>query len=345
MEFALYRYEFEVMEKKDSSASLFPDQWDNLTPRQAFEKKSELLDALLEKDNQLILAGKSMPIAAQDIPFAAKGTFSDSPSILTADHSETKALLHFVNGKKIPLHHQYAAEPKDGFAILQLAKRSSVSRRSHPFQANAEKEDDYKSLHIIIDNRGNHQHVAIEVKPSEFSTDAVAASLTHAFCEAFARYGLEMKIVPMREDKYFWKVVGDKERYPKGFKSLLVLFPQINDPEVSQGLNELGIGYHRQHFGTGLGLLHKSPKGENIPFDEKDAYQQAFMNMASLYGDKITLTPISGRSITFGGECAKTGEIPDTIIQNTKEKHQSQDLFEKDARSLVKEYMNKFYTK
>ena len=322
MEFALYRYEFEVMEKKDSSTILFPDQWDNLSPRQAFEKKSELLDALLEKDYQMLAVKHHM---------------------LPQEPIETKTLLSFFNKKK-PLYHQYVTEPKNSFAILQLARLSSVSRRPRPFQTKAEKEDDYRSQHIIIDNRGTHQHVAIEVKSSVFSTDTIATSLTNALCKMFARYGLGVKVVPMREDKHFWKVVGDKERYPKGFKSLLVEFPQINDPEVSKGLDELGIGYHRKHFGTGLGLLHKSPQGENIPFDEKDAYQQAFMNLASLYGDKIKLMPISGPSITFGGECAKTGEIPDTIIQNIKENQQSLDLFDTDAKSKAMEYMNKLYT-
>lgn len=322
MKFALYRYEFEVMEKKDSSASLFPDQRDNLTPRQAFEKKSELLNKLLKDDYTELTTERP----------------------LDGNRLVMKPRLHFSNGKNKPLQHQYVADPKDGFTILQLAKRLSVSRCSKPFQANAEKEDDYKLLHIIIDNRGTHQHVAIEMN-SDFNTEAVAASLARALCRPFSVYGLEVKVVPVREDKHFWKVVGNKELYSKGFKSLLVVFPQINDPEVSKGLNELGIGYHRQHFGTGLWLLHKSPKGESIPFDEKDAYQRSFMNLASLYGDTIKLTPMSGRTITFGGECAKTGEIPGNIIQGITEKKHEQALFGMDAMSKAKEYMDNFYTK
>lgn len=333
MEFALYRYEFEVMEKKDSSTNLFPEQWDNLTPRMAFEKKSELLDELLKKDyQQLALEQSQLNTTEQSLHIAARSV----PKL---------PLLQFTNGSKQPLYHMYATAPKDGFAILKLARRSSVSHRPHPFQENAVKEDDYKSLHIIIDNRGTHQHVAIEKKSSVFKkTDTVAASLAHALCEAFDRYGLIVKVVPQRDDKHFWEIVGDKERYPNGFKRLFVKFPQINDPEVSKGLDELGLGYHRRHFGTSLGLNHEAPDGEPIPFDENDAYQQSFMNLASLYGDIIKLTPKSGSPITFGGECAKTGEMPDSIMQKIEESRKSPDLFNIDAKSQAMECMNKFFT-
>ena len=47
MEYALYRYEFEVIEKKDSSINLFPELSESFNPRQAFEKKSELLNYLI----------------------------------------------------------------------------------------------------------------------------------------------------------------------------------------------------------------------------------------------------------------------------------------------------------
>lgn len=326
MEFALYRYEFEVMEKKDSSASMFPDQWDNLSPREAFEKKSELLDKLLEMDYEQFPAEQSQFVAARSIPQAP--------------------LLNFTNGKQQPLFHQHATAPTGGFAILQLAHLSS--KTYHPIlfhEADKMKGNDYLSLHIIIDNRDTHQRVAIEVKPSVFKkSDTVAASLAHALCEAFARYGLMVKVVPMRNDKHFWKTVGNKERYPKDFKKLLVEFPQINDPEVTKGLDELGLGYHRKHFGTNLSLTHSSPKGENIPFDENDAYQRSFMNIASLYGDKIQLTPMSGKAITFGGESVKTGEMPDAIMQKIEENRKSPDLFNMDAKSQAMEFMNKFYT-
>lgn len=40
MEYALYRYEFEVIEKKDSSINLFPELSESFNPRQAFEKRA-----------------------------------------------------------------------------------------------------------------------------------------------------------------------------------------------------------------------------------------------------------------------------------------------------------------
>lgn len=354
MEFALYRYEFEVMEKKDSSASLFPNQWDNLTPREAFDRKSELLDELLEKDYKMLdKEHKRFPKKRKGFQtengvhgYALPTDFSLESCISPREYIVEKTPLQFTNGHKKPLAHKYVLAPKDGFTILELARLTSVSHRPQPFLTNTVKEDIHKSLHVIIDNRGIFQRIAIEVKPSALSTDAVAASLAKTLCEVFARYGLLVKVVPIRDDKYFWKIVNDKERYPKGFKKLLIEFPQINDPEVSKGLDELGLGYHRKHFGTGLDLLHKSPKGESIPFDENDAYQCAFMNIACYYGDKITLTSMTGSSISFGGECAKTGEMPDNIIQRIDGYQQSPNIFGmNDDRIKTMEYMNKFYTR
>lgn len=63
MEYALYRYEFEVIEKKDSSINLFPELSESFNPRQAFEKKSELLNYLLENDYQMLLAEQNQQVA------------------------------------------------------------------------------------------------------------------------------------------------------------------------------------------------------------------------------------------------------------------------------------------
>lgn len=63
MEYALYRYEFEVIEKKDSSINLFPELSESFNPRQAFEKKSELLNYLLENDYQMLLAEPNQQVA------------------------------------------------------------------------------------------------------------------------------------------------------------------------------------------------------------------------------------------------------------------------------------------
>lgn len=317
MQFALYRYEFEVMEKKDSSASLFPDKWDNLTPREAFERKSELLNELLLKDYQMPSSGLS----------------------------EEKSPLPFTNGRKKPLLHQYASAPKDGFAILELARCSNVIRHPRPFHADAVKEDDYNSLHIIIDNRSLHQRVAIEVKPSVFTTDAAAAALARALCEAFARYGLMVKVVPIRDDKHFWKIVSDKKHYPKGFKKLRVVFPQINDPIVNESMKRFNLDYQRTMFGCSNYVAeYNSPQGEKLIFNEEDEKQRLLIEICNAVGDSIELSPIGGRKFTLGGKYAKTAQMSEperqSIVGNSQ---QGQDLFGKDPMMAIKTFMDKAY--
>lgn len=331
MEFALYRYEFEVMEKKDSSASMFPNQWDNLTPREAFEKKSELLDALLEKDYQMLLAGKNMRVAAR--------------SLFPIEPIGTKSVLPFTNKKKQPLYHKYTTAPKSGFAILQLARLTSVSHRPQPFLENAVKEDDYKSLHIIIDNRGINQRVAIEMKSSVFKeTDTVAESLARALSKAFTRYGLLVKVVPIRDDKHFWNVVNDRKQFPRGFKKLCVKFPQINDPKVSEDMIRANMIY-REMFQSNLKITQEPPQGESLHFDENDKRQQEYIKLCTENADNITLTPIGGRSFALGGKTAKTQQMTESERKNIEESIHQQGLFDDDPAQSTKAFMDKAYGK
>lgn len=315
MEFALYRYEFEVKERKDSSANLFPDPWDNLSPRQAFEKKSELLDELLEKDHQQLLAA---PIG-------------------------TKAALPFAYKKK-PLHHKYTAAPKNGFAILELARLASVRHRPLPFQTDTVKEDDYKSLHIIIDNRGTHQRVAIEEKASVYSPDTVAQSLVDALCKAFARYGLLVKVVPVRDDKHFWKTVNDRKQYPRGFKRLCAVFPQINDKELSERMRRAQMEY-REMFNSNLTIKQEAPQGESLRFDEADEKQREYVNICTENADTLMLSPIGGRSFRLGGKTAKTQQMSERERKSLEEDHRQQEIFDDDPTQSTKSFMDKAYGK
>lgn len=354
MQFALYRYEFEVMEKKDSSASLFPNQWDNLTPREAFDRKSELLNELLEKDYKMLDRERKTSSIERSVnnyalpnePIFGKGispiehTWKKRTS--PTKNSVEKTPLQFTNGHKKPLFHQYVAAPKDGFTILELARHSNMSHHPHPFQANAVKEDDYKSQHIIIDNRGTHQRVAIEEKASVFSTDAVAASLTRALCEAFARYGLKVKVVPIRDDKHFWKIVNDKKRFPKGFKRLCVVFPQINDEELSERMRQAQMEY-RQMFQSNLKIIQESPQGESLHFDEKDKRQQEYVKICTENADSIKLSPIGGNSFTLGGKSAKTQQMSELERKKLEEGYKQQELFESDPIQSIQSFMDKAY--
>lgn len=357
MQFALYRYEFEVMEKKDSSASLFPDQWDNLTPREAFERKSELLNKLLEKDYKMLDKERKTSSTERSVNNYAlpnehifgKG-FSPiehtwKERISPTKNSVEKTPLQFTNGHKKLLFHQYVAAPKDGLTILELARHSNMSHHPHPFQANAVKEDDYKSQHIIIDNRGTHQRVAIEEKASVFSTDAVAASLARALCEAFARYGLKVKVVPIRDDKHFWKIVNDRKRFPKGFKRLRIVFPQINDPKVTENMKRFNLDYQRTMFGSSNYVTeYNAPQGECLIFNEADEMQQLLIEISNTVADSVELSPIGAPKFSLNGKCAKTAQMGESERQSIMENRlQEKDLFGNKPMDGIKTFMDKAY--
>lgn len=279
MKFSLYRYEFEVMEKKDFPASTSPGRRDELAPREAFERKGRLLDSLLERDCGL-------PATGHDAPSAGDGG--------------AEAPLRFADGRKRPILHRYVTAPRDGVAILQLALC--------PTREEAAGEEACRPLHVIIDNRGTHQRVAIEVKPSVLSAGKVAGVLARALSGAFARYGLRVKVVPLRDDRHFWRVVADRERYPRGFRRLRVEFPQINDEELTERMRRAGMAY-RELFGSGLTLTMEAPQGESLGFDREDPGQQEYMRICTGNADAISLSPVGGRSFKLGGGTARTEQM------------------------------------
>lgn len=357
MQFALYRYEFEVMEKKDSSASLFPDQRDSLTPREAFDRKSELLNELLRNDYKILDRVRKMSSIERDAnnyalpnePIFGKGVPPTEHTWLRrtspTKNSVEKTPLLFTNGHKKPLFHQYVAAPKDGFTILELARHSNMSHHPQPFQANAVKEDDYKSQYIIIDNRGTHQRVAIEKKASVFSTDAVAASLARALCEAFARYGLIVKVVPIRDDKHFWNIVNDRKRFPHGFKRLRIVFPQINDPKVTENMKRFNLDYQRTMFGPSNYVAeYNAPQGESLIFNEADKMQQLLIEISNAVADDVELSPIGAPKFSLNGKCAKTAQMGESERQSILENNlQAKDLFGNNPMDGIKTFMDKAY--
>lgn len=310
MEFALYRYEFELI---DPSTLPFEHGGFDMEPQEAFARKRELLDELLAAD------------------FEAGGK------------------LRFTNKRGNTLYHHHVAAPKDGMALIELANFSTVSHRPHPF-ASKKKEDNYESCHIIIDNRAAadgdlpHQRAAIEVRPSAFkTTDIVASAIARGLTTAFSRHGLQVKVVPRRDDREFWRIVGDQKQYPKGFRSLRVEFPQINDPEVTAGLSRLQLDAQREMFGSDLVLVQTAPPGQRFPFDENDARQRLYIEVCTDIADSISIYPIGAHKFTFGAKYARTAQLPDTQIEKIAEAAQSGNLFGADRLQSVKNFMNNAY--
>lgn len=336
MEYALYRYEFEVIEKKDSSINLFPELSESFNPRQAFEKKSELLNYLLENDYQMLLAEQNQQAAEPNQQVAERCPF---------DSASVKPTLTFTSSRKKKLYHKYTSAPKDGFAILELARCRSISHRPKPFLDKAVIEDDYESLHIIIDNRGTYQRVAIEVKSSVFKkTDTVADSLARALSKAFARYGLLVKVVPIRDDKHFWSLVSDRKQFPRGFNKLCVKFPQINDPKVTEAMRRANIIY-REMFHSNLVIIQESSEGEKLSFNEEDEKQREYMKLCAENADSIQVSPIGARPITLGGKTAKTQQMTDAERKNIEDVNHEIGLFDGDPIQSTQSFMDKAYGK
>ena len=192
---------------------------------------------------------------------------------------------------------------------------------------------------------GTYQRVAIEVKSSVFKkTDTVADSLARALSKAFARYGLLVKVVPIRDDKHFWSLVSDRKQFPRGFNKLCVKFPQINDPKVTEAMRRANIIY-REMFHSNLVIIQESSEGEKLSFNEEDEKQREYMKLCAENADSIQVSPIGARPITLGGKTAKTQQMTDAERKNIEDVNHEIGLFDGDPIQSTQSFMDKAYGK
>lgn len=259
MIFALYRYEFERTHAPVPQ-SLFSDSRTPISADEAFSRKQQIFAALLAED--------------QD------GT---CPLVFWKEGRKKK------NGKpgvRKTFQHAHLLPPtKDGMAIVRLDAKHTVSHHPVAGSERTEKVPDWRSCHVVIDNRDGIQHIAIEVRKSAFGeTDTVAAMLARTFNEALAWCHLKVNIVRRGDARDFWSVVRDNILYPHGFDRMQIELPHPNSEILKQNLRKFLTRY-RETLRAKMKLEFTAEDGASLDFSDPDDELRALIDTCINYVD------------------------------------------------------------
>lgn len=282
MTFALYNFEFEIDLPVRESVDAFSGKSDAKTAKENFDKRQQLFSDLLDRDYNGLLT----------IPYTRK------------------------RGNSSYLR-KWIAQPRDDMFVFRLI--NDHRRKLRDRDEKAYKADDFLGCYIIVDNYAGHQVIAIEDKPSAIGALSVTEDvLARAFNALLKDVYLKVRLEHIYDPATFWEIVGDHERYPKGFSSVKFNFPKPNlarfrliSKKLRDMIEDTGKGFQSDTTIT----MHKPH------LDRDDETQAAYVNLsAEIGGDKSAiLYPVGGNKVCVGQNHYRRVSIPDSVMDNLRD--------------------------
>lgn len=191
---------------------------------------------------------------------------------------------------------------------VMIFKMENLKDEEYPWNFGVAKHKIGPNCHVIIDNRKDMQHIAIERNREAFSSPNVVKNILNAtFKPLLKNEGLVFEINPQFQPKEFWDYVEAERMY--GIKEIRFYFPYPNLPEISDKYGEymkkVGIDYKCMP-----GLILFAPDDLDMELSKEDVLLNFWLGAASESGIPIAIkskrkgarTHLVGRnsSITWG---------------------------------------------
>jgi len=143
------------------------------------------------------------------------------------------------------------------------------------------------NCHVIVDNRKDMQHIAIERKPKAFSSPNVVKNILNETLKPLLKAeGLRFEINPQFHPKEFWDFIDANKEY--GIKEVRFYFPYPNLPDVSDKYGEymksIGLDYHCMP-----GVILFAPDDLDMVLDKEDAILNFWLSAAGESGIPIAV--------------------------------------------------------
>lgn len=308
MEFALYRFEFERTHTPVAQ-SLFPDDRKPLSADEAFSRKQQLLADLLKDDQS----------GTRKLHFWKEG----------------RKKKNGEQGVRKNFQHEYLLPPTtDGMAIVRIDAERKVSVHPVAGSEHTEKVPDWRSCHVVIDNRDGIQCIAIEEKKRAFGkTDSVAAMLARTFNEALAWCHLKVNIVRPGDARDFWAVVGDRTLYPDGFDRMQIELPHPNSEILKKNLSEFLTRY-REKLRASMKMVFVAEDGASLDIRGTDEELRLLIDVCINYvkAESIKLRP-RGKThyVIITKDSKRSLDIPKTMLEQVAGEAINGNLFEEDS--------------
>lgn len=245
--FTLYNYEFGRI-KCHEPADLFGNRSVLMDAETAFPQRQQILNDILRRDYE-----RSEPIT-------------------------------FVNNHQKEYGHKHMMPPMDGMAVMRV--RNHVRKELHNADWTTEIREDYPDCIVIIDNRPGIQRVAIETKQIAFKGKWTLPNIVSATLNKILKpYSLYVELRNVPDERDFWTLVGDQQKYPNGFYRIRFHLPHLNLERLHKVFGRLSEETRRS-FGSDLTLEMTAEKGGELLFNQEDKYQAGLIHAVSEVGGR-----------------------------------------------------------
>lgn len=203
--------------------------------------------------------------------------------------------------------------------------------------------------HVIIDNRKDMQHIAIEPNKKAFSsTNVVKNILAETLRPLIRKEGLILDINGQFQPKAFWDYIDANRQY--GIKEIRFYFPYPNLPAISDkygnAMMEIGLDYHCMP-----GVILFAPDDLDMVLDRDDLTLKFWLEAAAESGINVAVqTKRKNSRVYYVG---KNNSVKWTLEKNVlelldprpEEAHQKElkmEFLEEDEKACVQEKIAEF---
>ena len=197
---------------------------------------------------------------------------------------------------------------RDHFIVFQLAN-NTYQQIEEKFHVN--KYPHHPSCIVIIDNRHDIQHIAIEDNSTAFSdTNVVAHILSITYAHFLKKYGLQIEIKRDFQESEFWSLV---DRYPS-ITMVRFNFSYPNLPRTLSSINKMIAENSALTNSKNTTFEFKSDPSEQLVLKKKNRKLSALTKASADSGHTITIKAKGIKHHIHTGTTFKTIEIDNLKI-------------------------------
>ena len=232
---------------------------------------------------------------------------------------------------------------------VTIFKMENIKDESYDWNFGVERHRIGPNCHVIIDNRKDMQHIAIDRKIKAFSsTNVVKNILCETLKPLLKSEGLLLEINPQFHPKEFWDFIEANRQY--GIKEIRFYFPYPNLPAISdkygEAMKRIGLDYHCMP-----GLILFAPDDLDMVLEHEDQVLNFWLEASSESG-----IPVAVQSKRMGSRMQLIGKnkcvtwpldkkVLDMLDPQPEMAQQQQlliDVLDTDEKALVREKITEF---
>lgn len=208
--------------------------------------------------------------------------------------------------------------------VLKLANNKSINIEE---KFHKHKQPHYPSCTIIIDNRYDVQHIAIEDISSTFSNPDVVSKIIYSTMKRYLKkYMLHFELNRDFQKNEFWDTI---KKHPEGITMVRFHFSYPNLPGVTKSIDEMISKASKATNSKATAFEFKSDQDENLEIDPNNKMLNGLVEASANSGNQITIKARGLKSHIKTGETTKSIEIDNLEVML------STDMFSNASQKII----------